>query len=78
MTGWDTKMKMAYGRRKYMRLAIKARAMALHHGSFEQRLIRAAQNMDVERNEKGYSTAKYMTFLKENDKNVTKQKKIKG
>ena len=77
MNGWDTKLKMAYGRRKYMREQVKARAMTLHNGTFEQRLIRSAQKMDEERDDKGMSTTKYMDFLKKNDKAVTKRKKRK-
>ena len=77
MKGWDTKLKMGYGRRKYMREAVKARAMSLHNGTFEQRLIRAAERMDEERVAKGMSTSKYMDFLKNNDKTITKRKKRK-
>ena len=77
MNGWDTKLKMAYGRRKYMREVVKAQAMALHNGTFDQRLIRAAGRMDEEREAKGMSTSKYMDFLKKNDKQITKRKKRK-
>ena len=77
MNGWDTKLKMAYGRWKYMREAVKARAMSLHHGTFDQRLIRAAERMDEEREVKGMSTSKYMEFLKKNDKTITQRKKRK-
>ena len=75
MTGWPSSVKQAFCRRKYVNTRMKGRAMALHFGSFQQRLLRAAENMDVERHSKGMSVFSYINFLKENDPTVKSRKR---
>jgi len=65
MSGWPQKVKQAFGRRKYLYKAVKNRAEKLRQGDFEQRKVRAAKEMDVERERLGgLSVYKYMLYLK--------------
>jgi hypothetical protein len=75
MTTWEAKIRQAYSRRKYTNNLMKARAMLLRNGTFEQRLIRTADNMDAERISHGFSVARYIEFLKANDPNVKTRKR---
>ena len=60
MTGWPSNVKQAFSRRKYLNNKIRGRAMVLHHGSFDQRLLRAAENMDEERKCRGMSVFSFI------------------
>ena len=75
MTSWEGKIKMAYGRKKYLNNRVKDRAMRLNIGTIEQRMIRAAETMDMERLNLGMSTAMYITHLKKIDPVVKKRKR---
>ena len=68
-------MKVSYGRQKYLHGVIQARAMRLNLGTMAVRMIRAADNMDIERLSKGMSMAMYIAFLKKHDPNVKKRKR---
>ena len=76
MTGWESKLKMSFGRRKYVHGRVKQNANRLHHGTFDQRLKRSAENMDEDRKSRGMSTSQYVRFLKQNDSHVSKRKKV--
>ena len=77
MTGWPASVKQAYSRRKYINNLVKGRAMVLHHGTFEQRLVRAAETLDIERKSLGLSVFRYIDYLKKNDPTVkTRKRKI--
>ena len=75
MTGWPANVKQAYSRRKYTSNAMKGRAMILYHGTFEQRMKRTVQNMDLERNCLGMSVFSYINYLKKNDPSVKTRKR---
>ena len=75
MSGWPSNVKQAFSRRKYVNNVMKGRAMILHHGSFEQRLIRAVDNMENERKSLGKSVFTYIVYLKENDPSVKTRKR---
>ena len=75
MTGWPANVKQAYLRRKFSSNAIKGRAMILYHGTFEQRMKRTVQNMDLERNCLGMSVFSYINYLKKNDPSVKTRKR---
>jgi hypothetical protein len=65
MSGWPQKVKQAFGRRKYLYNAVKKRAEKMRQGDFEQRKVRAAKEMDLERERLGgLSVYKYILYLK--------------
>ena len=75
MTSWPQKLKMAYGRRKYLNYKVTERAMRLQVRTIDQRMIRAAEAMDNERTHLGMSTAMFVTHLKKLDPVVKKNKR---
>ena len=75
MTSWPSSLKVSYGRRKYLQGVIRARAMRMNLGTMAVRMIRAADNMDIERLAKGISMSMYLTFLKKHDPKVKKRKR---
>ena len=61
MSGWPQKIKQSFGWRKYLYNAIKNRAEKLQEGDFGQQKVRAAKEMDVEREKLGgLSVYKYI------------------
>ena len=78
MTDWAQKLKVAYGRRRYLQGVVKGRAMRLHIGTIEERMERAADDMDLERNGQAMSMAQYLTYLKKHDPTVKKRKRDDG
>ena len=75
MISWAMKLKMSYGRRKYLNNKVKERTMRLNIGTIEQRMLRAAETMDEERLHLGQSTAGYVSHLKKHDTVVKKRKR---
>ena len=75
MTAWPSRVKQAFCRRKYIHNLMKGRAMALHHGTFEQRLIRCAGNLDTERENQGMSVFNFINYLKSIDPTVKSRKR---
>jgi hypothetical protein len=73
MTHWDPKIKMGYGRRKYMMSAVRDEAARLQYGSYDHRIMRASDIMDERRNAAGLSTTAYLNHLKKNDPRVVKK-----
>ena len=61
MTTWESKMKVAYGRRKYLHAATMERASRLTVVYIIKRLMREAETMDLERESKGKSFPMYIT-----------------
>ena len=77
MSGWPASVKQAYSRRKYLSALLKGRAMALHTGTFEQRLDQTVEILDLERKSLGFSVATYINYLKNRDPTVKKRNRKK-
>ena len=73
MTEWDRKVSMGYGRRKYMMNVVRAEAEKLQYGTYEHRILRAADVLDARRVTEGKSVSAYMNELKKTDTRVTKK-----
>ena len=72
---WTLKLKMVYGRRKYLNNKVTERAMRLQVGTINQRMICAAEVMDDEHTHLGMSTSMYVTYLKKLDPVVKNRKR---
>ena len=73
LKGWPRSKKIPFLRRSYIYQKVQARAP--HYISEPSSLIRAAQQMDLERNSLGKSVYQYCEYLKENDSNIHKRKR---
>jgi len=73
LIGWPSSKKVPFLRRPYIYQKVQARAP--YYVSDPSSLIRAAQQMDLERKSLGKTVYQYYEYLKENDPNTQRRKR---